>query len=77
MESKLHRQKNAMVSLTKPKYKTSIPEKPNTWGNILSKKSTSSNATISSKKKLKPNSQVPEKTVNSKYTHVLMIIILD
>lgn len=70
MESKLHRQKNAMVSLPKPQHKISIPEKPNTWGNILSKKPTSSVTTISSKKKLKQNSQFPENSTNSKYTHV-------
>ncbi|KAL5244688.1 hypothetical protein ACI65C_012098 [Semiaphis heraclei] len=43
MESKACRQKNAMISLSKPKYKTSLPEKQNTWGNLLNKKSVGTN----------------------------------
>ncbi|XP_050052941.1 uveal autoantigen with coiled-coil domains and ankyrin repeats protein-like isoform X2 [Aphis gossypii] len=60
MESKLCRQKNAMISLSKPKYKTSLPEKQNTWGNLLNKKSVGTNTAITTKNKAKQCSSIPE-----------------
>ncbi|CAI6349374.1 unnamed protein product [Macrosiphum euphorbiae] len=60
MESKSCRQKNAMISLSKPKYKTSLPEKQNTWGNLLNKKSVGTNTAITSKIKPKKYSSIPE-----------------
>lgn len=49
MESKLCRQKNFMISLSKPKYKTSLPQKQNTWSTLLNKKSVGTNTAIASK----------------------------
>lgn len=60
MESKSRRQKNAMISLSKPKYKTSLQDKQNTWGNLLNKKSVGTNTTITSKNKHKKYSSIPD-----------------
>ncbi|XP_060838606.1 uveal autoantigen with coiled-coil domains and ankyrin repeats protein-like isoform X1 [Rhopalosiphum padi] len=65
MESKSCRQKNAMISLSKPKYKTSLPEKQNTWGNLLNKKSVGTNTAISTKNKTKKYSSIPEMNTKS------------
>lgn len=65
MESKACRQKNAMISLSKPKYKTSLPEKQNTWGNLLNKKSVGTNTVIASKIKTKKYSSIPEMNTKS------------
>lgn len=62
MESKLNRQKNFMVSLSKPKHKNVEPEKQNTWSNLLNKKSASTNTVIVSKKKPKQSSPISEIT---------------
>jgi len=65
MESKACRQKNAMISLSKPKYKTTLPEKQNTWGNLLNKKSVGTNTVIASKTKTKKYSSIPEMNTKS------------
>ncbi|XP_022159990.1 uncharacterized protein LOC111026252 isoform X2 [Myzus persicae] len=62
--SKACRQKNVMISLSKPKYKTSLPEKQSTWGNLLNKKNVGTNTVIASKIKPKKYSSIPE--TNSK-----------
>lgn len=61
-----------MVPLAKPKYKTSLPENQNTWGNLLNKKSTSVNTAINLKKKPKENSTKPDKIIKSKNLNVLI-----
>lgn len=66
MESKLNQQQNTMIPLVKPKYKTSLPENQNTWGNLLNKKSTSINTAINLKKKPKENSKKVDKIIKSK-----------
>lgn len=61
MESRLNQQQKAMNSLAKPKYKNSLPEKQNTWSNLLNKKSASSNTdTKAFKTKLKKNAPITE-----------------
>lgn len=72
MESKSCRQKNAMISLSKPKYKTSLPEKPNTWGNLLNKKSVGTNTVITSKVKPKKYSSISE--INTKSMNILIFL---
>lgn len=66
MESKLNQQQNTMIPLVKPKYKISLPENQNTWGNLLNKKSTSINTAINLKKKPKENSKKVDKIIKSK-----------
>jgi len=63
--SKACRQKNVMISLSKPKYKKSLPEKQNTWGNLLNKKSVGTNTVIPSKLKPKKCSSIPEANTKS------------
>ncbi|XP_025202636.1 uncharacterized protein LOC112599779 isoform X2 [Melanaphis sacchari] len=65
MESKSCRQKNAMISLSKPKYKTSLPEKHNTWGNLLNKKSVGTNTVITTKNKAKNLSITPKMNIKT------------
>ncbi|XP_025414153.1 lamin-like protein isoform X2 [Sipha flava] len=60
MESKLCRQQNTMNSLAKPKHKTVLPEKQNTWSNLLNKKTNTSNTAIAFNKKSKKNSLISE-----------------
>lgn len=60
MESKLYRQQNAMISLSKPKYKTALPEKKNTWSNVLTKKSTSTNTAIAFNKNSKKDALISQ-----------------
>lgn len=61
MESKLNQQQKAMTSLAKPKYKTSLTEKPNTWSNLLNKKSAgSSTDTKAFRTKPKKNTPITE-----------------
>lgn len=71
MESKFNQQQNIMISLAKPKYKTSLPENQNTWGNLLNKKSTSTNTAIDLKKKPKEKSIKSDKLIKSKNLNVL------
>jgi len=56
MESKLNRQKNLTISLKKSKHTNIIPQKQNTWSNILNKKSICTNAAIAPKEKSIQNS---------------------
>lgn len=73
MESKLNRQQKAMTSLAKPKYKTSLPEKQNTWSNLLNKKSASSySATIDINGKPKRHSPMTDTCVKSMNIHFFM-----
>lgn len=69
MESKSSRQKNAMISLSRTKHKTSLTEKQNTWSNLLNKKSTSTNSIIVSKRKPNQSSPISEKITNSMFTN--------
>lgn len=57
MESKLCRQQNAMVSLAKPKYKISMPDKQNTWSNLLNKKPATTDTTVKPYKKSSSNNK--------------------
>lgn len=59
MESKLCRQRNAMISLAKPKNKIGFPEKQNTWSNLLNKKKS---VMVS---QIKPNKKSIEKNAES------------
>lgn len=68
MESKLCQQRNA-TSFPKSKHKTSLPEKPNTWSNLLSKKSTSTNTVIASKKRPKQSSSTSKGFANSMFIY--------
>lgn len=72
MESKFNQQQNTIISLAKSKYKTSLPEKQNTWGNLLNKKSSSNNTAINLKKKPKENSKKLDKIIKSKNLNVLI-----
>lgn len=67
MESKSCQQKNAMISLARTKHKTLLPEKKNTWSNLLNKNSISTNSVIISKKKPKQSSPIPERVTSSMF----------
>lgn len=71
MESRLNQQQKAMTSLAKPKYKISLPEKQNTWSNLLNKKSAgSSTDTKTFRTKLKKNAPIIEtcsKSMNTEH----------
>lgn len=76
MESKLCRQQNVMTSLAKPKCKTSLLGKQNTWGNLLNKKSSTNNVVVS-KKVSKLNSPTSNRNEKSTFfSNNLMKIIL-
>lgn len=77
MESKACRQKNAMISLSKPKYKISLPEKQNTWGNLLNKKSVGTNTSMTTKNKAKQYSSIPEMNTKSMNISIFIKIIFN
>lgn len=76
MESKLCRQQNAMTSLAKPKHKIVLPEKQNTWSNLLNKKTTSTNTAVAFNKKSKRNSLISENNPKSMNINYFMEMIL-
>jgi hypothetical protein len=76
MESKLCRQQNTMNSLAKPKHKTVLPEKQNTWSNLLNKKTNTSNTAIAFNKKSKKNSLISENNPKSMNFNSFIDIIL-
>lgn len=76
MESKLCQPQHAKNSLTKPKNKTALPEKQNTWSNLLHKKSASTNTAMAFNKKSKKNSLVSENNPKSMNFNSFIKILL-
>lgn len=72
MASKTNQQQNAMVSLAKSRNMISLPEKKDTWGNLLNKKCTNTNTVISLKKKPLKNLSNSDRVTKSKQFNVLL-----
>jgi len=76
MESKLCRPKNAIISLAKPKNKP-LDKTKNTWSNLLSTKSASTNTGITLKNKSNKNSPIIEKTTTSINLNIQILLFLN